>query len=211
MNKSFSKVMVCFIVIGNALHAEEVSDILNSIRANPGTFNSAAFSKQATADPTSGLNGESNAAALKIGFVDMNRFFTEYPATKRAEETLNAERAKAKSELDQRLARLKAMMAKIEQQSGAARENSVEQARELDKEISEFRTSREKALQDKFVEMRKKIIDELTIIIREVSNANGLNILYDKSGMSMGQVPVIIYTKGVFDITDACIEKAKSR
>lgn len=174
-------------------------------------LNAAEFKKQATADPTSGLSGESNAAALKIGFIDMNRFFTEYPATKRAEETLNAERAKAKSELDQRLARLKTMMAKIEQQSGAARENSVEQARELDKEISEFRTSREKTLQDKFVEMRKKIIDELTVIIREVSDANGLNVLYDKSGMSMGQVPVIVYTKGVFDITDACIEKAKSR
>jgi len=211
MKNTFATVMVCVTIVTTALHAEEVSDILNSIRVNPGTFDSAEFSKQATADPTSGLSGESNAAALKIGFIDMNRFFTEYPATKRAEETLNAERAKAKSELDQRLARLKAMMAKIEQQSGAARENSVEQARELDKEISEFRTSREKALQDKFVEMRKKIIDELTIIIREVSNANGLNVLYDKSGMSMGQVPVIIYTKGVFDITDACIEKAKSR
>ena len=59
--------------------------------------------------------------------------------------------------------------------------------------------------------MRKKIIDELTVIVREVSDGNGLNVLYDKSGMSMGQVPVIFYTKGVFDITDACIEKAKSR
>ena len=69
-------------------------------------LNAAEFKKQAPADPTSGLSGESNAAALKIGFIDMNRLFTEYPATKRAEETLNAERAKAKSELDQRLARL---------------------------------------------------------------------------------------------------------
>jgi Skp family chaperone for outer membrane proteins len=102
-------------------------------------------------------------------------------------------------------------MSKIDQQSGSARDSLVEDARELDKEILEFRTSREKALQDKFVEMRKKIIEELNLIIREVSEENKLNVLYDKSGMSMGQVPVVVYTKGVFDITDACIAKAKSR
>lgn len=210
MKNIFTVFFVCYAIAFTSLHGEEVSDILNSIRINPSAFNSAEFSKQSAADPTSGLTGESNAAALKIGFIDMNRFFTEYPATKRAEETLNGERAKAKSELDQRLARLKAMMAKIEQQSGATRENSVEQARALDKEISEFRTTREKALQDKFVEMRKKIIDELMVIVREVCQAKGLNVLYDTNGMSTQQVPVILYTKGVFDITDACIEKAKS-
>ena len=174
-------------------------------------INAAEFKKQAPVDSTSGLSGESNAATLKIGFIDLNRLFTEYPATKRAEESLNAERAKAKNELDQRLNRLKSMMTKIHQQSGSARDSLVEDARELDKEISEFRSNREKTLQDKFVEMRKKIIEELNLIIREVAEENKLNVLYDKSGMSMGQVPVIVYTKGVFDITDACIEKAKSR
>jgi len=157
------------------------------------------------------LSGESNAGTLKIGFIDLNRLFTEYPTTKRAEESLNAERAKAKTELDQRLNRLKSMMSKIDQQSASARDSLVEDARELDKEISEFRTSREKSLQDKFVQMRKKIIEELNLIIREVAEENKLNVLYDKSGMSMGQVPVVVYTKGVFDITDACIAKAKQR
>ncbi len=174
------------------------------------TVNAADSKKGVTTDASSGLSGESNAAALKIGFIDMNRLFTAYPATKQAEETMNVERAKAGSELDQRLERLKAMMAKIEKQSGVARENLVEQARALDKENSDFRTSREKVLADRFKELRKQIIDELTVIVKEVSDANGLNVLYDTSGMSMGQVPVIFYTKGVFDITDACIEKSKS-
>jgi Skp family chaperone for outer membrane proteins len=191
-----------FLCVASTIFAQ---DELGSI------INAAEFKKQAPVDSTSGLSGESNAGTLKIGFIDLNRLFTEYPATKRAEESLNAERAKAKTELDQRLNRLKSMMSKIDQQSGSARDSLVEDARELDKEISEFRSNREKTLQDKFVEMRKKIIEELNVIIREVSDAKGLNVLYDKSGMSMGQVPVIVYTKGVFDITDACIEKAKSR
>ena len=192
-------ILTCISTI-NVYAQDNVKNILDSID----------FKKPSNIESASGFQGVSDAQSLKIGFVDMNRVFTEYPATKQAEETLNGEKAKAKSELDQRLARLKAMMAKIEQQSGAARENSVEQARALDKEISEFRTTREKALQDKFVEMRKKIIDELMVIVREVCQAKGLNVLYDTYGMSTQQVPVILYTKGVFDITDACIEKANS-
>lgn len=57
MKNTFATGMVCVTIVTTALHAEEVSDILNSIRVNPGTFNSAEFSKQATTDPTSGLNG----------------------------------------------------------------------------------------------------------------------------------------------------------
>ena len=135
---------------------------------------------------TSRVSVESKPPALKFGFVDMNRLFTGYPATKRAEETLNAEKAKAKSEVNRRI------------------------GRQTDKEVSEFRTSQEKILEDSFTKMRKKIIDELNIIIKEISDANGLNVVYDTSGMSMGQVPFIFYTNGVFDITDACLERAKS-
>jgi outer membrane protein len=202
MKTNYITTATLFLCVASTILAQ---DELGSI------INAAEFKKQAPVDSTSGLLGESNAATLKIGFIDLNRLFTEYPATKRAEESLNAERAKAKTELDQRLNRLKSMMSRIEQQSGSASKSLVEQARELDKEISEFRTSREKSLQDKFVQMRKKIIEELNLIIREVAEENKLNVLYDKSGMSMGQVPVVVYTKGVFDITDACIAKAKPR
>ena len=211
MKYTLSKIIACIILVGSQLSAEDVSGILDSISTKSGFSKTIEVKKQGTVDSTSGLNGESNAAALKIGFIDMNRLFTEYPATKAAEDKLNSERAKAGSELDQRLEKLKAMMAKIDKQSGATRENLVEQARALDKETIEFRTSREKVLADRFKELRKQIIDELMVIVREVCETKGLNVLYDTNGMSTQQVPVVLYTKGVFDITDACIEKAKSR
>jgi outer membrane protein len=201
MIKKYLPLVAVMLLVPKLQAGDELGSILNA----------ADFKKAAPADTTSGLGGESNAATLKIGFIDMNRVFTEYPETKLAEETLNADRAKAKNELDQRLSRLKTMMGRIDQSSGPNRESLVEQARALDKEIGEFRTSREKILQDKFMEMRKKILDEINVIIRDVANEKSLNVLYDRSGMSMGQVPVVVYTKGVFDITDACIAKAKER
>jgi Skp family chaperone for outer membrane proteins len=177
-------------------------------------LNAAEFKRtSAPVDTTSGLNGESNAAALKIAFIDMNRLFTSFHETKAAEEKLNDARAEAKTELDNKLARLQEMMNEINAQNSRGRsdERLLQQARDLDKQIADFRSKREKILQNQFTEMRKAIIDKLNAIVRIVAEEHGLNVIYDRSGMSMGQVPVIIYTKGVFDITDACIEKSNSR
>ena len=148
MKTKYITTATLFLCVASKIFAQ---DELGSI------INAAEFKKQAPVDSTSGLSGESNAATLKIGFIDLNRLFTEYPATKRAEESLNAERAKAKAELDQRLNRLKSMMSKIDHQSGSARDSLVEDARELDKEISEFRSNREKTLQDSSLKCVKKL------------------------------------------------------
>lgn len=174
-------------------------------------LNAAEFKRtSAPVDLTSGLNGESNAAALKIAFIDMNRLFTSFHETKAAEEKLNDARAEAKSELDRKLARLQEMMNEINSRSRTD-DSLVQQARDLDKQIADFRSKREKILQDQFTEMRKAIIDKLNVVVRKVAEEHELNVIYDRSGMSMGQVPVIIYTRGVFDITEACIEKANLR
>jgi Skp family chaperone for outer membrane proteins len=199
------KIKNILIVIGISLTSIQAQDELGSI------LDAAEFKKTAPIDTTSGLQGTSESASLKIAFIDMNRLFTEYPDTKKAEEKLNASRSEAKAELDEKLADLKSLMNQVNQTSGARRDQLVEQARTLDKEIADFRTTREKKLQDTFLEMRKEIIKELNIIVNEVAAQNNINVIYDKSGMSMGQVPVVIYTNGVFDITDACIEKARSR
>jgi len=193
------KVFIIFVLLPISVFAEdELGNILNAaeFRRTP-----------APIDATSGLDGESNAAALKIAFIDMNLLFTSFHETKNAEEKLNEARAQAKSELDRKLARLQEMMNQINSRSRSD-DRLVQQARELDKEIADFRSKREKILQDQFTEMRKAIIDKLNAVVRIVAEEHGLNVIYDRSGMSMGQVPVIIYTKSVFDITDACIEKA---
>ena len=155
-------------------------------------LNAAEFKRtSAPVDTTSGLNGESNAAALKIAFIDMNRLFTSFHETKAAEEKLNDARAEAKTELDRKLARLQEMMNEINSRSRTD-DSLVQQARDLDKQIADFRSKREKILQDQFTEMRKAIIDKLNAVVRIVAEEHGLNVIYDRSGMSMGQVPVII-------------------
>jgi len=163
--------------------------------------------RNASSGSTAGLEGEASAAKLRIGFVDMNRLFTSHPKTKSAETELNRSRATAKADLDERLANLKRLMARVEQTSGSQKERLLGEARNMDSAISEFRESQERVLQEKFVEMRREIILEITAVVESVAEEHRLNVLLDLSGMSMGQVPVVIYANKVFDITDACISR----
>ena len=127
-------------------------------------------------------------AQMKIGILDMNAVFTQYHRTKDAETKLNDARAAAKKELDERLETLKKAMDEInklnadlekpelskeaKEKSTKSRDEKVAEARNLDREITEFRGTRERQLQEQFVRMRKDIIDDIMKIVNnEVKNA----------------------------------------
>jgi len=154
---------------------------------------------------------QSANAQIKIGVVDMNQCFTGYYKTKDAEAKLNEARAAAKKELDDRLETLKKSMDDINKlnadvekpelskaakdEKTKTRDEKVNEARNLDREITEFRGTRERQLQEQFVRMRKDIIDDIMKIVNDRVKATGYDIVFDKSGLSMGQIPVVIYAR----------------
>jgi len=154
---------------------------------------------------------QSANAQIKIGVVDMNQCFTDYYKTKDAEAKLNEARAAAKKELDDRLETLKKSMDDINKlnadvekpelskaakdEKTKTRDEKVNEARNLDREITEFRGTRERQLQEQFVRMRKDIIDDIMKIVNDRVKATGYDIVFDKSGLSMGQIPVVIYAR----------------
>ena len=161
-------------------------------------------------------------ADVKVGILDMNGIFTQYHRTKDAESKLNDARATAKTELDGRLETLKKAMDEInklnvdlekpelskdaKEKAGKARDQKIAEARNLDREIAEFRGTRERQLQEQFIRMRKDIIDDIMKVVNEQIKNAGYDIVLDKSGMSMGQVPVVIYSKADLDFSKAIIE-----
>lgn len=164
----------------------------------------------------------SATADVKIGILDMNSIFTQYHRTKDAETKLNEARAAAKTELDGRLETLKKAMDEINKlnldlekpelskdakdKSSKAREQKIAEARNLDREIAEFRGTRERQLQEQFIRMRKDIIDDIMKIVNEQIKSAAYDVVLDKSGMSMGQVPVVIYSKTELDFSKSIIE-----
>jgi Skp family chaperone for outer membrane proteins len=160
-------------------------------------------------------------AQIKLGIVDMNAVFTAYYKTKDAEAKLNEARAAAKTELDERLETLKKSMDEINKlnqevekpelskdgkdKAAKIRDEKVQEARNLDREISEFRGTRERQLQEQFMRMRKDIVEDIMKTVNEKVKAAGFDIVMDKSGMSMGQIPVVLYSRADLDFSSELI------
>ncbi len=162
-------------------------------------------------------------AEIKLGILDMNRVFTEYYKTKDAEKKLNDQRAAAKKEFDDRVETLKTSMeeinklnAKIEAPELSAdakegmlktREEKVAEARNLDREVNDFKGTRERQLQEQFVRMRKDIIDDIMKVVNTRITDSGYDLVLDKSGLSAGQIPVVVYSREDSDFSSEIIEK----
>jgi len=160
-------------------------------------------------------------AQVKLGIVDMNAVFTSYYKTKDAESKLNEARAAAKKELDDRLETLKKSMDEINKlnqevdkpelsQEGKAkaaktRDEKVQEARNLDREIAEFRGTRERQLQEQYMRMRKDIVEEIMQTVQEKVKSSGYDLILDKSGLSMGQIPLVLYSRADLDFSNEII------
>jgi len=161
-------------------------------------------------------------AQMKIGVLDMNRIFTSYHKTKDAEAKLNEARTSAKNELDKKIETLKAQMNEVNDLDAEAkkaglsdearkaaekkRDDKVQDVRELDRQIGEFRQAQEKQLQEQYMRMRKDILDDIMKIVDSKVTAAAYDLVLDKSGLSMGQVPVVIHARDTIDFTKDIID-----
>ncbi len=161
-------------------------------------------------------------AQLKVGTIDMNGVFTAYYKTKDAEAKLNDQRSAAKKEFDDRVETLKKSMAEIEKLNSELekpelskdakdaklkeRDSKIQEARNNDKEASDFKTTREKELQEQFLRMRKDIIDDIMEVVKKKVSAAGYDLVFDRSGLSMGQIPVLVYSAESMDFSPTVIK-----
>jgi outer membrane protein len=154
---------------------------------------------------------------LKVGTVDMNRAFKEYNKTKDSEKKINEAKDAAKKEYDDRAESYKKALDeinKLNQQLDSPalsadkktsmakdRDEKIGNIKNMEREINEFRQTRERQLQEQAMRMREGIIKEITDIMMERVKANNYDLVFDKSGPSMNGVPVVMYSKDSADFT----------
>jgi outer membrane protein len=154
---------------------------------------------------------------LKVGTVDMNRAFKEYNKTKDSEKKINEAKDAAKKEYDDRAENYKkaldeinklnqqldspALSADKKTSMAKERDEKIGNIKNMEREINEFRQTRERQLQEQAMRMREGIIKEITDIMMERVKANGYDLVFDKSGPSMNGVPVVMYSKDNADFT----------
>src|SRR5499427_8591223 len=160
--------------------------------------------------------------AGKIGTVDMQRAFKEYNKTKDAEVRINDAKNAAKKEYDDRADAYKKALDEInnlnKQLESAAlsadkktamakdRDDKIANIKNMEREISDFRQTRERQLQEQLMRMREGIVKEITDVVMEKVKTKSLEFVLDKSGMSINGVPVVMYAPENVDFTNEIIE-----
>ncbi len=157
------------------------------------------------------------AQGLKIGTIDMNRAFKEYNKTKDAESKINEAKNAAKKEYDDRADSYKkaldeinklnqqleapALSADAKTQKAKERDEKIASIKNMEREINEFRQTREKQLQEQAVRMRDGIVKEITDVVMTKVRAENMDLVFDKSGVSLNGVPTVMYSKDSYDFT----------
>ena len=164
-----------------------------------------------------------SAQVTKIGTVDMKKVFENYYKTKDAEARINEARNAAKKEMDDRMDvynkgvnEVKKMNEEIEspalgkeakETKSKARDEKVGELNTMQREINEFRQTREKQLQEQSVRMRGGIVDEINKIVEAKVKSENFDLVVDKSGPSLNGVPVVLYSRDAFEFTDEVIKQ----
>jgi outer membrane protein len=159
--------------------------------------------------------------ALKIGTVDMQRAFKEYNKTKDAEAKINDARNQAKKEYDDRAEAYKkaldeinslnkqldapALTAEAKTQKAKERDDKIAAIKKMEREINEFSQTRDRQLQEQLMRMREGIVKEITDVVLEKVKTNNMDFVFDKSGVSLNGVPIVLYAPANIDFTNDII------
>ena len=158
---------------------------------------------------------------MKIGTVDMQRAFKEYNKTKEAEVKINDAKNAAKKEYDDRAESYKkalddinnlnkqlespALSADKKSQTAKERDDKIANIKNMEREINDFRQTRERQLQEQLMRVREGIVKEISDIVMEKVKANRFDLVFDKSGMSINGVPFLLYAPDNVDFTNDII------
>jgi outer membrane protein len=161
------------------------------------------------------------AQGMKVGTVDMNRAFKEYNKTKDAETKINDAKNSAKKEFDDRYDAYKkavdeinklnqqleapALSADAKTQKAKERDEKIASVKNMDRELNDFKQTREKQLQEQAVRMRDGIVKEISDVVMNKVRADNMDLVFDISGVSLNGVPTVMFAKPDMDFTSDVI------
>jgi outer membrane protein len=158
---------------------------------------------------------------LKIGTVDMQRAFKEYNRTKEAEAKMKDAATAAQKEFNDRAESYKkaldevnnlnkqlegpTLSAEAKSQKAKERDDKIANIKNMEREMNDFRQTRERQLQEQQMHMREGIVKEITEVVMTKVRDNKMDLVFDKSGMSLNGVPVLMYAPDGYDFTSDII------
>jgi outer membrane protein len=156
-------------------------------------------------------------AQAKIGTVDADRVMKEYHKTKEAEAKLNEAANAAKKEYDERAEAYKkaldeinklsaqldapALSADAKASKARERDEKIASLKNTEREINDFRQTREQQLQQQMVRLREGIVKEVTEVVIAQGKSKNVDFIFDKSGASLNRFSPILFSPESMDFT----------
>ena len=161
-------------------------------------------------------------AQQKIAVVDMQKVFSGYDKTKTLELQMN-EQVKVYQEY---AAKLLQEYRTIESECKRLRDDSMnltlseaeresrkrnflsktEDLKRKEQEITEYNRSRQKLLKEQFDKKRAEVIAEIRQVVSNKCMLEGWTMALDKSGVTLNDLPIVIYNVSSIDITQAVLD-----
>jgi outer membrane protein len=170
------------------------------------------------------LSAPIQAQQLKIGTIDMQKVLAAFYKTQEAKEKLEAAQKAANDELNQRMETRKKNLDAINKlneemnrpdvsvatkgQKARERDAKIADQQGLEKEMTEFRDSRSKQLQEVQNHMVSGLVGDIMKVVSDQVKTQGFDLVLDKSGRSAGLgTTVLLYAKENMDISEVVIAK----
>lgn len=162
-------------------------------------------------------------AQIKIGMVNMTNVFDAYYRTKLAETQIKEQRAEAdkiykgmledykkaneeyKSLLDG--SNDQAISAEERAKRKSAAEKKLLDLQEIEKSVKQYEAQARTSLNAMERRMRDKIVDEIREKVNLVSSSGGFNFVFDLAAVTPYNTPIVLYTDGKNDLTQAVIKE----
>ncbi len=161
-------------------------------------------------------------AETKVGTVDMKTVFASYYKTKEENARVQPLREQLRSELaalNKEIARLEAVIAQTREQlkqpgfsdgvrQGLVKRQDAEMAKwqaamKSRQELTDVRT---KEIEAQIVRRRNALVADITQAIQKIVRQRGYDLVFDTSGFSVNEVPVLLHARKGFDFTRAVLD-----
>ena len=162
-------------------------------------------------------------AELRIGTVDMKKIFESYWKTKEAESKMSESRGTVKRDLEERNEKLKQLAQRIEKlkeemnKPELSKTGAQAKAKELEAkfnefngmryELQQFQMEKEKALGEQTLRIRNDLVKEIQKLVSDYVATGGYDLVFDVSGYSINNVPVVMYARDAYDFSKPIIDK----
>mgnify|MGYP001426124046 FL=1 len=164
-------------------------------------------------------------AEMKVATVDLDKVFTAHPKTQAAEAELKKAEEAVEEEIEQVAEGLRALEADVTKLREAARspmlsdearatkraeaEDKLTELQEAQLRARRTQETKLKQLREQLMASRQGIVDELLKEVAAFAEAEGFDLVLDRSGMTMNMVPLAVYSAPELDVTERLIERLK--